>query len=55
MTKPLFPAAQAVLDAFYESITYADEISPSNVAAALRALDELRNARRPNPHKLSDD
>jgi hypothetical protein len=33
----LSPAAQAIMDAFYEGITYADEISPSNVAAAMRA------------------
>jgi len=36
----LSPAAQVVLDAFYEGVTWADEISPSNVAAALKAAHD---------------
>ena len=31
------------MDAFYEGITYADDISQSNVGAALRALAERIN------------
>ena len=34
----LSPATQAVLDAFYEGVAYADEIGPCNLAAALTAL-----------------
>ncbi len=33
----LSPAAQAVYDAFWEGICYNDDITDSNIAAALRA------------------
>jgi len=33
----LSPAAQAVYDAFWEGIRYNDDITDSNIAAALRA------------------
>jgi hypothetical protein len=33
----LSPAAQEVLDAFNEGLTYYDDIGPANIAAALRA------------------
>lgn len=35
--KKLTPAAQEVWDAFNEGWTYQDDITPSNLAAALRA------------------
>jgi hypothetical protein len=33
----LSPAAQAVLDAFWEGLDYLDDFTPHNLAAALRA------------------
>jgi hypothetical protein len=41
----LSPAAQAVYDAFWDGIRYKDDITDSNIAAALRALaDRIKNA-----------
>ena len=34
----LSPAAQAVLDAFWDGIRYQDDITDKNIAAALRAV-----------------
>ena len=33
----LSPAAQSVMDAFFEGVNYLEDVSPSNVAAALQA------------------
>jgi hypothetical protein len=40
MTK-LSPAAQAVCDAFWNGILYNDDITESNIAAALRAAADI--------------
>jgi hypothetical protein len=37
----LSPAAQAVCDAFWNGILYNDDITDSNIAAALRAAADL--------------
>ena len=47
MTKPLSPAAQAVLDAFFEGVNYLEDVSPSNVAAALQAAADQVVLMRP--------
>jgi hypothetical protein len=36
----LSPAAQSVFDAFYEGVNYLEDVSPSNVAAALKAAHD---------------
>ena len=48
---PLSPAAQAVLDAFYEGWTYSDDMTPSSLAAALRVASDWVVPRSINPQK----
>ena len=43
MTTDLSPAAKAIYDAFWDGIRYNDDITDSNIAAALRAAADQLN------------
>ncbi len=45
----LSPAAQAVYDAFWDDIRYNDDITNSNIAAALRAAADQVVPNEPEP------